>query len=155
MSRKSAFVKVSGDLYKSKEFIEKIAEISKEYFVVICVGGGTQINKIFEEKGVKQKPHGPLGRELDNFEDRQKARDILEKNQAELQDILARKRIPATVIIPVLDIGTVLCHVNGDQFLQTVYLGYNTLFVVTTHDRLEQKKKHFAHLPKIKVISLK
>ena len=109
---------------------------------------------MFEKRGIAQMPHGPLGRELETFEDRQAARDILEKNQVELQDLLAEKNISASVIIPVLDIGTVLCHINGDQFLQMAYLGYDRLFAVTTSDRLEKKKKQFADFPKIEVIAI-
>jgi hypothetical protein len=151
MSRKTVLVKVSGDIYTSPVFINKIIkQLSKKYFVVICVGGGTQINKMFGTK----IPHGPLGRELATFKDRQDARNILENNQVKLQDILAEKRIPASVIVPVFEIGTVLCHVNGDKFLEMAYLGYDILFVVTTPDRLEKKEKEFAHLPKIKVIAL-
>ena len=68
--------------------------------------------------------------------------------------MLAEKAIPASVVIPVLDIGTVLCPVNGDQFLQTAYLGFDRLFVVTTADRLKAKKKLFAHLQKVEIIAI-
>ena len=68
MPRRSAFVKVSGDLYRSPEFIAKVAELSRTYFVVICVGGGTQINMMLADKGIERKSHGPLGRELEDPE---------------------------------------------------------------------------------------
>jgi len=153
MSRKSVFVKVSGDLCLLPEFVARIEKIAREYFVVICVGGGTQINKGFEKAGIALEEYGPLGRETKTFEERQLARDILEVNQARLQDHLAKEKITATVIIPVLDIGSVLCHVNGDQMVRTCYLGFDHLFVMTTPDRLEQKKKDFAGLPKVQVLS--
>ena len=59
--------------------------------MVILVGGGTQINRAFEEAGLKPGKHGPLGRETNSFKERQLARDTLEYNQAELQDLLASK----------------------------------------------------------------
>lgn len=149
----NVFVKVSGDMYKSEEFIKWIIRLSKQYFVVICVGGGTQINKMLKERGVDEIPHGPLGRELETFELRQAARDVLEKNQAELQDILAKRKTVAAVEIPVYNIGTVLCHINGDLALQMAYLGFDLLFAVTTEDRMEKKKEQFAHLPKIQVVT--
>jgi acetylglutamate kinase len=155
MSRKSVFVKVSGNMCKSEKFIAALEKLSRDFFVVICVGGGTQINRALAKVGVPKIPHGPLGRELPNFKLRQLARDVLEQNQADLQDVLAKNKIQATVIIPVLDIGSVLCHVNGDKFLETAYLGFDQLYVVTTPSRVSKKEKQFAHLPKIKVLSFK
>jgi acetylglutamate kinase len=135
------------------EFIDSLYHITKESFVVICVGGGTQINEAFKKAGLDVGTHGPLGRETKSFRERQLARDILEENQARLQDRLAKERIVATVIIPVLDVGSVLCHVNGDQFVRTVYLGFDNLFIVTTPDRIEKKKLEFADLPKVQVMA--
>lgn len=153
MARQTAFVKVSGDLCTSEEFIAGLAKLCKNFFVVVCVGGGTQINEAFREAGIKTGTHGPMGRETKSFIERQLARDILERNQVELQDLLAEQGIVATVMIPVLDIGSVLCHVNGDQMLRTAYLGFDRLFVVTTPDRREKKQKEFTGLPKIQVLS--
>lgn len=153
MARKTAFIKVSGDLCTSEAFIEKLKELCEEFFVVVCVGGGTQINNTFIKQGVQVGKHGPLGRETKSFKERQLARDILEENQAELQDLLAKKKIVATVIIPVLDLGSVLCHVNGDQMIKTAYLGYDQLFIVTTPERHQQKEADFSELPKIQILS--
>lgn len=150
--RQTAFVKVSGDLCSSQEFIAGISKLARQFFVVICVGGGTQINEAFEKAGIKTGPHGPLGRETRTFKERQLARDILEQNQAELQDALAAQGIVATVTIPVLEIGSVLCHVNGDQMVRTVYLGFDRIFVITTKDRIEKKKKEFQDLSKVEVL---
>ena len=61
MVRKTALIKISGDLLSKKEVIDKIREISKEYFTVITVGGGTQISEAFQKKGFHIK-FGPLGR---------------------------------------------------------------------------------------------
>lgn len=152
MARKTALIKVSGDLYSNKDFIDWVRDITREYFVVICVGGGTQINKAFAEKDILPE-YGSFGRETKDFTERQLARDILETNQAELQDLLADKGIIATVVIPILDIGSVLCHVNGDIFILTAYLGFDKIYVVTLWGRLKEKKEQFKTYPKIEVIS--
>ena len=48
MARQTALIKISDDLINSQEVIQWIKEISQEYFTVICVDGGTQINKAKE-----------------------------------------------------------------------------------------------------------
>lgn len=121
--------------------------------MVVCVGGGTQINEAFKKAGIEIGKHGPLGRETKSFEERQLARDVLEFNQARLQDKLAKEGITATVTIPVIDVGSVLCHVNGDQMVKTVYLGFDDIFIITTLERREAKAKEFKDLPKVQVLS--
>lgn len=155
--RKTAFVKVSGDVCTSELFLEFIRKLTGKYFTVISVGGGTQISERLSKAGYTENngwKFGTLGRELINFKVRQIARDVLEENQADLQDLLAKQNIVATVTIPVLDIGSVLCHVNGDHMLMAAYLGFDRLVVVTTPDRVKTKEEQFCQLPKIKVIGL-
>jgi hypothetical protein len=151
MSRKTALIKISGDLLSKKEVIDKIREISKEYFTVIAVGGGTQISEAFRQKGFPIK-FGPLGRETGSLEEKQLTRDILEKNQMEIQDFLAKEGITATVIIPFMDVASVLCPINGDIFVLTAYLGFDKLYMFTLKEREEQKRKDFEKYPKIKVV---
>ena len=153
--RKNLFVKVSGDLSRSVSFIEYLRTVTRDYFTVVCVGGGTQINEALSKAGIVPGSHGPMGRELPSFELRQVARDVLEKNQSELQDTLASLGISAMVIIPVLDLGSVLCHVNGDEMVKTAYIGFDQLVVITTEDRVERKARDFVDLDKVKVVSLK
>lgn len=150
--RKSCLVKLSGDMLTDKA-LAWIKELSEKYFVVICVGGGTQINRAFAKAGLPVKKHGPLGRETRSLKERQLARDVLERNQAKVQDRLAALDVHVSVVIPVLEIGTVLCHVNGDQFLLTSYLGFDILYAVTLPDRLQKKRKQFAQYKKIRVIA--
>jgi len=152
MSRKNVFVKISGDLCFSEEVLKWIGELAKECFVVVCVGGGTQINEEFEKRGWEVGEHGSLGREIRDFEKKQFARDILEKNQVRVQELLAGMDIRAEVIIPVLDIATVLCHLNGDTFVLAAYLGFDAIYVVTTKARVDAKREHFSEHPKIEVI---
>lgn len=153
MALRRAFVKVSGDLCTSPEFLKFIRGLSREYFVVVCIGGGTQINEAFAEAGLPVSTHGPMGRETNSLKERQIARNVLEGNQAILQDQLSSLRISATVVIPVLDIGSVLCHVNGDEMVRTSYLGFDRLCVITTPERAEAKTQKFADLPKVEVVS--
>lgn len=149
--RKTAFVKISGDLISREDVLAWIKSIADDYFVVICSGGGTQINDEFAKRNIPVK-FGPLGREIENFEDRQFARDILERNQEEIQDLLETKNIKATVVIPVLDIGSVLCHVNGDVYTKAVYLGFDKIYILTLSNRVEKKKEEFNKFPKIEII---
>jgi len=151
MPRKTALIKISGDLISKKEVIHKIKDISKEYFTVITVGGGTQINEAFQQKGLPIK-FGPLGRETGSLEEKQLARDVLEKNQMEIQDFLAEEGIVATVIIPFVDVASVLCPVNGDIFVLTTYLGFDNLYIFTLKERVEEKRKEFEKYPKVKVV---
>lgn len=151
MPRKNCLVKISGDVLGS-ETLDWIEELSREHFVVVCVGGGTQINEAFAEAGLPVGKFGPLGRETQTFQERQLARDVLEKNQAAVQDELALRGVYASIVIPVLDIGTVLCHINGDQFVLAAYHGFDSIFVVTTTERVVEKAKLFASYPKIAVV---
>ncbi|NTV22564.1 MAG: hypothetical protein HGB03_03325 [Candidatus Yonathbacteria bacterium] len=149
IAKKNAFVKVSGDVFILPAFLRWMKKLTHKYSVVVCIGGGTQINTALKEAGFTLTEHGPLGRELETFKERQIARDELERNQALFQDLLDTHRISARVIIPVLDIGGVLCHVNGDTMIQTAYLGYDILYVTTTMRRLIKKIVQFAHLRKV------
>ncbi len=149
--RKNAFVKVSGDLVTRRDVIKWLEGLAQTHFAVICVGGGSQINKEFERRKIKID-FGPLGRRNKTFRERQLSRNILEKNQLKVQNRLARMGITAVVIIPVLEIGSVLCHVNGDIFVRAAYIGFDDLFVVTYEGRKVEKEKDFADLRRIRVI---
>src|SRR3989344_4712810 len=142
MSKRNCFVKISGDTINDN-VLKWIKGLSEEYFVVVCAGGGTQINKAFTEAGLSVGKFGPLGRETASLEEKQLARDILEKNQVEIQNRLYDLGVSASVVIPVIEIGSVLCHVNGDHFAISVYHGFDILYIVTTNDRLEKKKEFF------------
>src|SRR3989338_3195621 len=143
--RKTALVKLSGDLINRADVLAWLRELATAYYVVVVCGGGLQINEQFEARGFG-KNYTTLGRETRSFDERQLARDILEKNQAEIQDLLAREGIPAVVLIPVLDIGSVLCHVNGDIFVLTAYLGYDKLFILTLESRVGAKNRRLRNI---------
>ena len=154
MSRKNCLVKVSGDMFNN-DVLQWIKTLSQKYFVVVCVGGGTQINEAFEKANLPVGNFGPLGREANSFKERQLARDVLEKNQTEVQDRLDEIGARVSVVFPVLDIGSVLCHINGDQFVITAYHGFDILYIVTTCQRANKKKEFFASYPKVEVMEFK
>ncbi len=147
MIKPNALIKVSGNLLKNKKVIEWIKKIDKKYSIVILIGGGEQISEAFKKKGWKIK-FGPLGRITKTLEEKQLARDILEKNQAQVQDMLDEKGISARVIIPVLDIATVLCHVNGDIEVLAAYNGFDKIFVLTLKKNVENKAVWLKQLAK-------
>lgn len=153
MSHRTVFIKVSGDEYVNPAFLRWLKELSTGAWVVVCVGGGAQINEAFRQHGLPLNPHGPLGLETGVFHERQLQRDVLECNQDALREYLAMLGIPATVEIPVIMIGTVLCPVNGDQMVRTAYLGFDELYVVTTPEREAEKRERFSDLSKVRVLA--
>ena len=129
-----------------------LKKLTKNYSVVICVGGSSQINEAFGKVGFPISKFGPLGRELENLKEKQLAKDVLEKNKTKIQSLLKKFEIKAKIVIPVLNISGVLCHLNADQFVLSAYLGFDDLYVITTKERFAEKKKKFASYPKIQVV---
>jgi len=76
----------------------------------------------------------------------------LRKNKTKIQNLLKNFGIKAKVVIPVLDISGVLCHLNGDQFVLSAYLGFDILYVITAEERVNKKRELFASYPKVKVV---
>jgi len=156
--KKNCLVRVSGDLVDVQDMdtslLSHLYELThkKKYHMVVSVGGGTQINKAFKKAGLEVGFFGPFGRETGSLKERQLARDILEVNQAKMQDLLQNDNIPAEVVIPVIMCGSVLCHVNGDQYVYSVYNGFDVIYVATKASRVAKKKEQFKDYPKIKVI---
>jgi len=150
MPRKTAFVKVSGDLIDRENVLQWLKLTAETFFTVICVGGGTQISEAFKEKGFPIE-FGPQGRITRSFEERKLARDVLEKNQMFVQELLAERGIAATVIIPVLEIASVLNHVNGDDFA-LLATGFDEVYILTLENRVSAKEEQFKDHPRIKVV---
>lgn len=151
--RKNAFVKVSGDEFLNPAFLKWVRKKSKKMYTVICVGGGTQINRAFARRGFPVKKRGPMGRETKTLKQRQLQRNVLEENQVKLQDWLASIGIFVAVEIPIVIIATVLCPNDGDQMVRTAYLGFDELYIVTTTiERAKNKANEFVHLPKVSIL---
>ena len=154
--RQNYLVKLSGDMIPLQaDLVHWLREKAANNYLVILVGGGTQINEAFKEAGFPVRKHGPLGRELETLGKRQLARDVLEMNQAAIQDGLSAAGIQCAVEIPVIQVGTVLCHVNGDQYLLSAYNGFDQLYVITTIDRHDAKVEQFKKYEHIHVLSFK
>jgi len=153
--KQNILVKLSGDAIDLTDAqITWMRGMASKNYVVIVVGGGTQINEAFNKAGHPVKDFGILGRDDLTFEQRQLARDVLEKNQAELQDRLIGIDLPLTVEIPVIQVGSVLCHVNGDQYVLSAYNGFDKIYVVTLPGaRHDIKVEKFEKYPKIEIKS--
>jgi len=147
MPRKNALVKLSSDAYRLDVVHSWLDRESQRYFMVALIGGGTQINEALIVAGKPIGNFGPLGRELVGLPERQIARDRLEINEAEFQDLLATKEIHiGSVIKPVMDIGGVLCHQNGDLYVLNAYLSYDIIYVLTLDKRKSEKEKYYERL---------
>ena len=146
------FVKISGDLIENEEVLRWLGERSQEGRLVVCVGGGTQINNALAEAGIPLREHGPLGREHESEEERAIAEKILAENVGRTRTRCDERKISCEVIAPIIEIGGVQCHINGDQIPLAAYLGYDQLFILTTIDRVEKKEIAFEQYPKIKIV---
>ncbi|MFZ2886544.1 MAG: hypothetical protein WA021_01855 [Minisyncoccia bacterium] len=154
-SRPNWFVKVSGDEFLTPSFLQWLQKIDLSTArIVICVGGGTQINEEFKRRGIPYRKHGPMGREHATREEEQIAEQVLQQNKLTLENKLCIMGISMHVIVPVLAIGGRLTHVNGDEMTRAAYLGFDKLFVLTTRGRLGAKRWQFRKLPKVEVMSL-
>lgn len=149
--KNSTFVKISWDLIDKKEVLEYLKGLSEKSFLVICTWWWSQINEEFRKRWF-EIAFWALGREIKSFEWRQLARNILEINQAAIQDSLFDKWIKAEVVIPVIDIWSVLCHINWDIFALNAYNSFDEIFIFTLKDRIESKTKYFEKYEKIKII---
>jgi hypothetical protein len=147
MPRKNVLVKLSSDVYRLDSVHNWIERQSQTYFVVALIGGGTQINEALVAADKSVGNFGPLGRELVGLPERQIARDQLELNEAEFQDLLAERGIHiGAVIKPAMDIGGVLCHQNGDIYVLNAYLSYDIIYVLTLDKRKKEKEAYYERL---------
>lgn len=129
-----------------------LEERSQEGKLVICVGGGVQINNALVEAGIPLRKHGPLGREHQSERERVIAEEILARNVEKMKAFCVERKIGCKIIPPIIEIGGVQCHINGDQIILAAYLGYDQLFVLTTTDRVKKKESEFKQYSKIKVV---
>lgn len=149
MAKPNGLVKISGNLLENEKVLEWLKELSKHFSLAILIGGGKQINEAFKKRGFENN-FTPMGRVTESLDKRQLARDILELNQAVIQDLIDEpaRDIHARVIIPVMDIATVLCHVNGDVYVLAAYNGFDKIFVLTEESGVEKKRAWLKQLAK-------
>ena len=155
MKKQNIFVKVSGDLFNSPDFLKELKVIElHSLYLAICVGGGTQINAALVQAGFELGEHGPLGRGLRTTEERRIAKGVLYKNCTELKNLLDTASVTAELLVPIFESGPVMCHVNGDQYVRTMYNGFDRLYIFTTNDRVAKKVREFENLPKVRIVGL-
>lgn len=146
---KNVLIKASGDIFKNETFKFFVTEVAKKSFVVIIVGGGTEISRRLEMAGYSIVFDDIHGRITESWEERKIARDVLEENTKKLQDDLVGTG--AFVVPSIIDIAGVTCHINGDNYIKSAYLGFDELYVFTTMERLEAKSKIFRNYSKVKI----
>ncbi|MBI4084406.1 MAG: hypothetical protein HY431_00730 [Candidatus Levybacteria bacterium] len=148
---KNILIKVSGDVKNHPDFLTFAVGQTKENYVVVITGSGTQVSKALETAGymVQYNEHG---RVTATWEERKIARDVLEKEAKALEDKFLGKGI--VVIPPILYAGSVLCHINADNLVKAYYLGFDEVYIFTLKERVEAKEKEFANYPKVKVVSV-
>jgi hypothetical protein len=147
MAKPNGLSKIGGRLLKDPQVYKKLREDSRIYSMVVLPGGGGDINKAFRQRGWPIK-FGPLGRITETLEQRQVCRDILEVNQAIVQDQLDELGIEARVVIPVRYIGDVLCLENGDVTVISSYNGFDRIWVYTLQGIAEKKRLWLAQIAK-------
>ena len=69
---RNILIKASGDIFKSKAFKYFVTEIARQSFVIIIVGGGTEISKRFSAAGYTIAFDDVHGRITETWEERKK-----------------------------------------------------------------------------------
>ncbi len=131
----NVLIKISGDLINKDGTYRFIREHSMNAFVVVLVGGGSDITDFLRENGSNSRFVDGTGRFIEDFEARQEARNILERNQHYVQDKLVEMGINAVVEIPVRYVGGVLCHENGDNMATAISINFSRTYVLTLPER--------------------
>lgn len=148
---KNVLIKVSGDVVEKGGVLDFIADKARENYVVVVCGAGTKIGAAPEERGheVKFNRHG---RVTESFEERRIVRNVLEQEQKKLQDKLVGTG--ANVVAPIIEMASVLCHINGDAYVRAGYLGFEEIYVFTLKDRVEAKMEVFEGFSKVEVVGV-
>ncbi len=149
---KNILVKVSGDIIKNSRFAKFVIDLAKKYFVVVVVGGGTEISERLSRAGYKIVFDDIHGRITESWEERKIAREVLEENTKVLQDFFVGKGV--FVVPAIIDITGVTCHINGDNYIKSAYLGFDKLYVFTLKNRVVKKKQIFKDYSKVEIISV-
>lgn len=134
MRVKNILIKVSGDLVDNKKTFAFIKKKAEKNFVVVLIGGGSEISKTLAEEGVKSF-FTETGRVITTFKGRQIARDILEQHQKKLQDRINEAGITAVVEVPVINLGSVLCHINADRLASDSSINFDKTCIITLKGR--------------------
>ncbi|VAW32686.1 hypothetical protein MNBD_CPR01-544, partial [hydrothermal vent metagenome] len=131
---------------------EFVINLAKKSFVIVVVGGGTEISERLSKAGYEIIFDDIHGRVTESWEERKIARDVLEENAKKLQDFFVGKGV--FVVPPIIDVAGVTCHINGDNYIKSAYLGFDKLYIFTLKDRIKKKEQIFKNYPKVEVISV-
>ncbi|MFA4890644.1 MAG: hypothetical protein WC587_03415 [Candidatus Paceibacterota bacterium] len=145
---KNILIKISGDLIRDDKVLNFIKRKSKNARVVVLVGAGSDISNSLIEKKINFKFTG-IGRIIKNVKGKEVARKILSKNKKELQNKLAKEKIKAIVEIPVIKLGNILCHINGDILAAGCSVNFDETNVITQKGRNKNLKGHNLKIIKI------
>lgn len=148
---RNVLIKASGDVVDREELFNFATDKARNNYTVLICGAGTKIGKSLEEGGYMAR-FDEHGRITETFEERKIARDVLEYEQRRLQD----KFIGTGVEVekPIINIDSVLCHINGDAYVKAGYLGFDEIYVFTLEDRVKKKEKIFEGFPKVKIVGI-
>jgi len=152
MSRKkSALVKVSGDVADKEELYGKLALISREYILYVICGAGSAITVNLRENNI---PFRFMGGERVIGSQRGKdiAYMVLAAKSSFLECQLRQRGIEALVCAPVIRFGDKICFVNGDTFVRMVRRNFSKVFVFALKGR--DKSSLAKDIKKIEIIYL-
>ena len=158
MQGKKIFIKVSGSLINNPRFYHFMASMGdpKAVKIVLCVGGGEQINENLKKAGYNVSgTFGPAGREQENAKAKAITYQTLITNKQIVErELLKRHCAPPLYmcIPPIIHIGEELCFVNGDNMVVAAYLGYDLLFVATLKERFDAKSEQFKDYRKVQIV---
>jgi len=101
---RNIYIKVSGDLLMTTAFVDWVRDLMKYGdCVVIGVGGGSQISKALEKRGLRYY-FNKFGRVIPSFGGRLIAEFILKRNQKRVEDLFAKNGARPRFFVPVFDI---------------------------------------------------
>lgn len=147
----NVLIKASGDVVEKEGILDFIRDKARDNYVVVICGAGTKIGEVLRRKGYDTK-FDFHGRITETFEERVIVRNVLEREQKKLQDGLVGTG--ANVVIPIIEMASILCHINGDMYVKAGYLGFDEIYVFTLNDRVEGKKKIFEGFDKVEIVGV-
>ena len=150
---RNVLIKGSGDITDSQVFFNFAVEKAINNQVLVICGGGTKISLALETAGYEVK-FDELGcRITETWRERIIMRNVLEEEEKRLQDKFVGKGVMVEAPI-IYSSNKVLCPINGDDLVWAYRIGYDEIYIFTTKDRVEAKKKKFRKIFKVKIIGI-
>ena len=150
---RNVLIKGSGDVTDSQEFFDFAVEKAINNQVLVICGGGTKINLALKSAGYEVR-FDELGcRITETWDERMIMRNVLEREEKSLQDKFVGKGVMVEAPI-IYSSNKVLCPINGDDLVWAYRIGFDEIYIYTTKDRIEVKKKKFLKIPKAEIIGI-